>query len=92
MQKELEDEKKPYFQKNASRVLFLKCEREDFEPVNRTLKDHIYFRVQMADIYQKRSIQSKLVEHLVLNLFSKKSVFSLVDILFKDMYEDFRFV
>lgn len=46
----------------------------------------------MADIASKRTIQSKLVEYMVLNMFSKKSVFSLVDILFKDMYEDFRFV
>lgn len=29
---------------------------------------------------------------MVLNMFSKKSVFSLVDILFKDMYEDFRLI
>ena len=42
----------------------------------------------MPLLVKKRTIQVKIVEYMVLKLFSKQSIFSLVDILFKDMFED----
>jgi hypothetical protein len=39
----------------------------------------------LPELRQKRSVQEKMVEYLVLSLFSRESVFSLLDILFKDM-------
>ena len=42
----------------------------------------------MPDLFKKRNVQTKVVEFLVLKLFSKESIFSLLEILFKDMTSD----
>lgn len=65
----------------------LKCQYEetDYDPNSVT---HDKYKVQLPDLRRKRSIQQKVVEFMVLKLFSKKSIFTLVDILFKDMKED----
>lgn len=44
----------------------------------------------MPDLRKKRTIQNKVVEYLTLKLFSKQSIFYLVDILFKDMKDDYK--
>ena len=46
------------------------------------------YKVQLPDLRRKRSIHQKVREFMVLKLFSKKSIFTLVDILFNDMKED----
>ena len=44
----------------------------------------------MCTLRNKRTIQQKVVEFMILRIFSKQSIFSLVDILFKDMKEDYK--
>lgn len=46
------------------------------------------YQVEVVTLRRKRTLQQKIVEQMVLKLFSKQSIFSLVDILFGDMYED----
>ena len=46
------------------------------------------FHVEIPEIHKKRSVQAKIVEFMVLQLFTKQSIFSLIDMLFKDMNED----
>ena len=48
------------------------------------------YTVQKVTLRGKRTIQDKIVEFMVLKLFSKQSIFSLIDILFKDMNEDYK--
>ena len=48
------------------------------------------YKVQKVTLRAKRTIQEKIVEFMVLKLFSKQSIFSLIDILFKDMNEDYK--
>lgn len=48
------------------------------------------YTVQKVTLRAKRTIQDKIVEFMVLKLFSKQSIFSLIDILFKDMNEDYK--
>ena len=45
---------------------------------------------EMPDLRKKRTVQNKVVEYLVMKLFSKQSIFYLVDILFKDMKDDYK--
>lgn len=46
------------------------------------------FHVDKVLIREKRSVQSKVVEFLVLRLFQKKTIEQLLDILFNDMAID----
>lgn len=46
----------------------------------------------MITLRNKRTTQQKLVEFMILKIFSKQSIFSLVDILFKDMKEDYKMI
>lgn len=48
------------------------------------------FLVDLALLRPKRTIQQKIVEFMVLKLFCKQSILSLIDILFKDMKEDYK--
>lgn len=48
------------------------------------------FIVELPDLRAKRTVQNKVVEYLTLRLFSKQSIFYLVDILFKDMKDDYK--
>mmetsp|Transcript_20800 Transcript_20800/g.32075 ORF Transcript_20800/g.32075 Transcript_20800/m.32075 type:complete len:122 (+) Transcript_20800:4430-4795(+) len=48
------------------------------------------FQVDMPVLRQRRTVQAKIVEFMVLKMFSRQSIFSLVDILFKDMNEDYK--
>lgn len=48
------------------------------------------FLPEMPELRRKRTIQNKVVEYLTLKLFSKQSIFYLVDILFKDMKDDYK--
>ena len=54
-----------------------------------TITAENYF-VDLVTLRNKRTIQQKIVEFMILKLFSKQSIFSLMDILFKDMREDYR--
>lgn len=42
----------------------------------------------MQELRKKRTIQSKIVEQMIISMFTKESIFSLIEILFKDMDED----
>lgn len=44
--------------------------------------------VKESDMRQKRSVQQKMVEFFITQLFSKTCIFSLIEILFNDMQED----
>jgi hypothetical protein len=45
--------------------------------------------IEMKDIRSKeRTVQAQIVEFIVLDMFSKGTIFGLVDILFRDMAED----
>lgn len=44
----------------------------------------------MPTLRSKRTVQNKLVEHAILKMFSKHTIFSLVDVLFKDMKQDYK--
>lgn len=48
------------------------------------------FLPEMPELRKKRTVQNKVVEYLTLRLFSKQSIFHLVDILFKDMKDDYK--
>ena len=64
----------------------LKCEYQNQEE-NPTAES---FKIDMVTLRNKRTIQQKIVEYMLLRIFSKQSIFSLVDILFKDMKEDYK--
>lgn len=64
-----------------------KCQYEEVD-YNPNKVTHENYKVQLPDLRKKRSIQQKVVEFMVLKMFSQKSIFTLVDILFKDMKED----
>ena len=68
---------------------YFKCQQDGWSPDAIDAKD---FDVYFPDLRLKRSVQNKIVEHMVLKLFSKQSIFSLVDILFKDMKEDYKLI
>ena len=63
-----------------------KCQYEDAQMTD----NYENFKVQLPDLRHKRTIQQKVVEKMVLSLFSQESIFTLVDILFKDMKEDYK--
>jgi hypothetical protein len=65
----------------------LKC-LHDKSIINKEGCEPSDYRVQISELRKKRTIQSKIVEYFVLKLFSKQSIFSLVDIIFKDMHND----
>ena len=46
----------------------------------------------MPELREKRSPQEELVDFMLTEIFSKKTIFSLVDILFKDMREDYKMI
>jgi hypothetical protein len=50
------------------------------------------FNVSMDKLMDKRTVQQKVVEHLVLKLYKKETVLALIDILFKDMAEDAKLI
>jgi len=51
-------------------------------------KDADKFIVDVSQIKKKRSVQKKMVEFLLLNLFQKECIFCLIDILLNDMKND----
>ena len=51
-------------------------------------KDADKFIVDISQIKKKRSVQQKMVEFLLLNLFQKECIFCLIDILLNDMKND----
>lgn len=63
-----------------------KCQYEDAQKTD----NYENFKVQNPDLRHKRTIQQKVVEKMVLSLFSQESIFTLVDILFKDMNADYK--
>lgn len=48
------------------------------------------YQVDVPVLREQQSVQSMLVEYMVMKLFSRQSIFSLIDILFKDMKEDYK--
>lgn len=68
----------------------LKCEFDEHQ-YNQPISKYNY-QVDMPLVREKRTVQNKIVEQFLLQIFSKKSIFSLVDILFKDMEEDYKSV
>jgi len=67
-----------------------KCE---FEQVDKeSQRDKETFKVDLASLRPKRSAQNKVVEYMILELFSKQSIFSLIDILFNDMSDDYKLI
>lgn len=67
-----------------------KCPEPDFDLAELATGEveSEFLRVPIGVLRAKRSIQEQVVEDMILELFSKKSIFSLLDILFVDMYED----
>lgn len=43
----------------------------------------------MFSLRKEQSIQEKLVEHMILQIVSKESIFGMIDILFNDMKGDY---
>ena len=43
----------------------------------------------MFSLRNEQSIQEKLVEHMILQIVSKESIFGMIDILFNDMKGDY---
>mmetsp|Transcript_483 Transcript_483/g.485 ORF Transcript_483/g.485 Transcript_483/m.485 type:complete len:82 (+) Transcript_483:365-610(+) len=68
----------------------LKCEFEQLQPLRDLTAKTIC--IPVARLREKRTVQHKIVEFLVLKLFSRQSIFSLVDVLFKDMKEDYKLI
>ena len=65
----------------------LKCKLKNMEyDLSKLTKFN--FHVEIPEIHKKRTCQQKIVEEMVLKLFTKQSIFSLIDMLFKDMNED----
>jgi hypothetical protein len=56
--------------------------------ININQKDAEKFIVDITKIKKKRSVQQKMVEFLLLNLFQKECIFCLIDILLNDMKND----
>lgn len=48
------------------------------------------FKISLPILRNKRTIQEKIVEFMILKIFQKQSIFSLIEILFKDMNEDYK--
>lgn len=67
-----------------------KCELENVKPAEGTDLTHKNFFVETPTLRRKRTVQNKLVEYAILKMFSKQTIFSLVDVLFKDMKQDYK--
>ena len=56
---------------------------KDIEPDKETIK------VEMKKVrYFERTIRAQMVEFMVLDMFSKGTIFGLIEFLFRDMHED----
>lgn len=66
-----------------------KCLLNDAPQKPYTLNNFNHF---LPDLRKKRTPQQKVVDFMLTDLFSKQSIFALVDILFKDMKEDYKMI
>jgi len=67
-----------------------KCEPENVKLAEGADLTHKNFFVETPTLRRKRTVQNKLVEYAILKMFSKQTIFSLVDVLFKDMKQDYK--
>ena len=65
-----------------------KCERSEIYRYDENGITPKTFQVSLAELRRKRTIQVKIVEYMIVQMFPKKSIFALVDVLFKDMNLD----
>ena len=81
----------------------LKCQKYSFDTSRGEIENEEYptwiqevskknYQVEITRLESKRSIQSKLVEFMIDKILSKDCIFLLVDILFKDMKEDYELI